>query len=81
MSLGKRFLRHPSVQRVLGRLAAAYLRLVRRTNRFEIHAGSAPPGGFDAWMDACTPLIAGMWHGQHIMMPVSYTHLTLPTKA
>lgn len=69
MSLGKRFLRHPLVQRSLGRLAASYLRLVRRTNRFEIHAGSAPPGGVDAWMDAHIPLIAGMWHGQHIMMP------------
>jgi lysophospholipid acyltransferase (LPLAT)-like uncharacterized protein len=69
MSLGKRLLRHPTVQRVLGRAAASYLRLVRRTNRFEIHAGSAPPGGVDAWMDAHVPLIAGMWHGQHIMMP------------
>jgi lysophospholipid acyltransferase (LPLAT)-like uncharacterized protein len=70
MSLGKRFLRHPPVQRVLGRLAAAYLRLVRLTNRFEIHAGGAHPGAADGWIDARTPLILGMWHGQHIMMPL-----------
>ncbi|MCJ2134699.1 lysophospholipid acyltransferase family protein [Methylobacterium sp. J-026] len=69
MSLGKRFLRHPVVQRALGRLAASYLRLVQRTNRFAIQAGGTPTGRVDAWMDARTPLIAGMWHGQHIMMP------------
>jgi hypothetical protein len=70
MNLGKRLLRLPTVQRVLGHLAAAYLRLVRLTNRFEVHAGEAAPGAADAWIDARTPLIAGMWHGQHIMMPL-----------
>ncbi|MDP4004067.1 lysophospholipid acyltransferase family protein [Methylobacterium sp. NEAU K] len=69
MSLGKRILRHRAVQRVLGRVAAAYLRLVRVTNRFEMHAGAAGPGAADRWIDAQLPLIAGMWHGQHIMMP------------
>jgi lysophospholipid acyltransferase (LPLAT)-like uncharacterized protein len=69
MSLGKRFLRHPPVQRVLGRVAAAYLRLVQATNRFDVHAAGAGPGGADAWLDARLPVIAGMWHGQHIMMP------------
>ena len=70
MSLGKRLLRNPPVQRLLGRLAAAYLRLVRLTNRFEIHTGEAPAGAADGWIDARTPLILGMWHGQHIMMPL-----------
>lgn len=70
MSFGKRLLRQPAVQRLLGRLAAAYLRLVQRTNRFVIQAGSASPDEADAWIDARTPLIAGMWHGQHIMMPM-----------
>ena len=69
MSLGKRFLRHPAVQQALGRLAAAYLRLVQATNRFEVHAAGAGPASVDVWMDARLPLIAGMWHGQHIMMP------------
>ena len=69
MSLGKRILRHPAVQRVLGRLAAGYLRLVQATNRFEVHADAAGPGAADGWIDAQVPLIAGMWHGQHIMMP------------
>jgi lysophospholipid acyltransferase (LPLAT)-like uncharacterized protein len=70
MSLGKRFFRHPAVQRVLGRLAAAYLRLVRLTNRFEVHAHGAAAGDADGWIDARIPLILGMWHGQHIMMPL-----------
>lgn len=63
MSLLKRVLRNPALQRVLGHLAAGYLRLVRATNRFTIE-----PGGTDAWMDARVPFIAGMWHGQHIMV-------------
>ena len=70
MNLGKRFIRHPSVQGLLGRFAAGYLRLVRLTNRFEIHAGDASPGVADGWIDARKPLIIGMWHGQHIMMPL-----------
>lgn len=70
MSLGKRFLRQPGVQRLLGRFAAAYLRLVQRTNRFVIQAGGASAGQANAWIDAHTPMIAGMWHGQHIMMPL-----------
>ncbi len=70
MSLGKRFLRRPAVQRLLGRLAAAYLRLVRRTNRFTIQAGDVTARQANAWIDARTPLIIGMWHGQHIMMPL-----------
>lgn len=69
MNLGKRILRHPVVQGLLGRIAAAYLQLVRATNRFEVHAAGALPGDVDGWMDARLPLIAGMWHGQHIMMP------------
>jgi lysophospholipid acyltransferase (LPLAT)-like uncharacterized protein len=68
MSLGKRLLRHPAVQRALGRLAAAYLRLVQRTNRFEILASGAPAGAPYDWIDARMPLIFGMWHGQHIMV-------------
>ena len=70
MSLGKRFLRQPAVQRLLGRFAAAYLRLVQRTNPFVVQAGGVPAGQANAWIDAHTPMIAGMWHGQHIMMPL-----------
>lgn len=63
MSLGKRLLRHPLVQQALGRVAAGYLALVRRTNRFTV-----VPGDADPWLDAQSPFIAGMWHGQHIMV-------------
>lgn len=63
MSLGKRLIRHPAVQGALGRLAAGYLGLVRRTNRFTVE-----PAGADPWLDGLSPFIAGMWHGQHIMV-------------
>ncbi|MDP4023333.1 lysophospholipid acyltransferase family protein [Methylobacterium sp. NEAU 140] len=69
MSLAKRLLRQPPVPRILGRLAAAYLRLVRTTNRFTVEAGSAGAAATDAWLDARTPFIVGMWHGQHLMVP------------
>ena len=47
-------------------LAGGYLRLVRRTNRFTVEPANADP-----WLDgAVSPFIAGMWHGQHIMMLV-----------
>ncbi|MFD0936059.1 lysophospholipid acyltransferase family protein, partial [Methylobacterium trifolii] len=63
MSLVKRLSRTPAVQGALGRLAAGYLRLVRATNRFTVEPGEA-----DAWLDGLSPFIAGMWHGQHIMV-------------
>lgn len=63
MSLGKRIIRHPLVQQILGRAAAGYLALVRRTNRFTV-----VPADADPWLDAHSPFIAGMWHGQHIMV-------------
>ncbi|AWN35356.1 lysophospholipid acyltransferase family protein [Methylobacterium radiodurans] len=63
MSLLKRISRQPAVQTALGALAAAYLGFVRRTNRFTVE-----PAGGDAWIDGHRPFIAGMWHGQHIMV-------------
>jgi lysophospholipid acyltransferase (LPLAT)-like uncharacterized protein len=63
MSLVKRISRLPAIQRVLGHLAADYLRLVRRTNRFVVE-----PAAPDAWLDDLSPFIAGMWHGQHTMI-------------
>ncbi|MDR7039811.1 lysophospholipid acyltransferase (LPLAT)-like uncharacterized protein [Methylobacterium sp. BE186] len=65
MSLVKRISRLPAVQGALGHLAADYLRLVRATNRFTV----VPAEDTDAWIDRLTPFIAGMWHGQHIMVP------------
>lgn len=63
MSLLKRIGRLPAVQQSLGFLAGAYLRLVRRTNRFVVE-----PADPDPWLDGIGPFIAGMWHGQHTMI-------------
>ena len=63
MNLAKRILRLPAIQGLLGSLAAGYLGLVRRTNRFTVE-----PADTDAWLDPHTPFIAGMWHGQHTMV-------------
>ena len=63
MGLIKTIGRKPAVQSALGAFAAAYLGLVRRTNRFTVE-----PAQPDAWLDGLSPFIAAMWHGQHIMI-------------
>ncbi|GJD33646.1 lysophospholipid acyltransferase family protein [Methylobacterium aerolatum] len=73
MSVLKRFLRRPVVKQALGRLAAGYLRLVRATNRFTIEVGDGVSAGASdpwRWLDGHLPAITGMWHGQHIQMPM-----------
>jgi lysophospholipid acyltransferase (LPLAT)-like uncharacterized protein len=57
-------LKSPFVQSLVGKTLAAYLRLVRRTNRFVID----PPDIYDQ-VQPELPLIIAMWHGQHIMIP------------
>lgn len=52
------------VQAGLGRAAAGYLRLVRRTNRFVLD----PPDLHDR-VAPLKPFIVTFWHGQHFMMP------------
>ncbi|MBV8106569.1 MAG: lysophospholipid acyltransferase family protein [Hyphomicrobiales bacterium] len=51
-------------QGAIGFLLATYLRLVRRTSGF-----STFPEDLDEYSRGRTPLIAAMWHGQHLMMP------------
>ena len=51
-------------QEAVGFLLASYLRLVERTSRF-----TTVPDDLDAYIRGKTPLIAAMWHGQHLMMP------------
>lgn len=73
MSFLKRLLRQPLVKQGLGRLAANYLRLIEATNRFTYEAAACAPGDATAastWLDTQLPVIAGMWHGQHIFMPL-----------
>ena len=55
--------RKPAVQNGLGTVAASYLNLVRRTNRFIVE-----PALPDPWLDSLSPFIAAMWHGQHTMI-------------
>src|SRR4051794_31908526 len=61
----KSFGQSPWVQAQLGRLLAAYLRLVKRTNRFSVD----PPDLFER-LDADKPFICALWHGQHFMIPL-----------
>jgi hypothetical protein len=51
----------------LGSLFAIYLRIVRRTNRFQ-----REPADIDAAIAGQTPLIVAMWHGQHLMISFAW---------
>lgn len=64
MGVLKRIGRIPRVQRALGGLFAAYLRLVRRTSRVVIE-----PADAFARIEPLRPVIGAMWHGQHLMVP------------
>jgi lysophospholipid acyltransferase (LPLAT)-like uncharacterized protein len=63
----KRFWRMALVQESLAFLLVAYIRLVRRTNRFTVE----PPDA-DAMIAENAPLIVAMWHGQHFMMTFAW---------
>jgi lysophospholipid acyltransferase (LPLAT)-like uncharacterized protein len=63
----KRLGRMKFVQEALGFLLAAYIGLVRRTNRFTIE-----PPDLDAAIAGETPLIVAMWHGQHLMISFAW---------
>jgi lysophospholipid acyltransferase (LPLAT)-like uncharacterized protein len=63
-SLQKRIGRARLTQVTLGTLAAAYLRLVWKTSRFQLD----PPDLYEA-VEPDLPMILAMWHGQHFMTP------------
>jgi hypothetical protein len=54
-------------QEALGFFLAAYIWLVRRTNRFVIE-----PQDLDAFVAGQTPVIVAMWHGQHFMVSFAW---------
>jgi lysophospholipid acyltransferase (LPLAT)-like uncharacterized protein len=56
--------RSPAVQRMMGFVAAEYLRLVWRTNRLILE-----PANFYESVEPHLPIIVAMWHGQHFMVP------------
>ena len=64
----KRWGRGPVAHEVLGFLFAAYLRFVRRANRFV-----QEPADLDEFLARQTPFIVAMWHGQHLMIPYART--------
>ena len=59
----KRLGRSPRLQGLVGRIAVAYLRLVRATTRFVLE-----PPDFPARVGSQAPIIIAMWHGQHLMI-------------
>ena len=62
--MARRLGRSPFAQETIGFLLAAYLSVVRRTCR-----GTTAPADIEAFIAGQMPLIAAMWHGQHLMMP------------
>ena len=57
-------LRSRRVQRAVGFLAAEYLRLVWRTNKF-----SFDPSHVYELVEPAQPVILAFWHGQHLLTP------------
>jgi len=64
--MARRFGRSRFGQEAVGFLLAQYLRLVQTTSRF-----TTVPADLDAFIAGKTPLIAAMWHGQHLMTPLA----------
>jgi lysophospholipid acyltransferase (LPLAT)-like uncharacterized protein len=64
MSVLKRLVGSRPFQKAVGLMAAEYLRLVWVSTRFVIE----PPGIYARAL-AEAPLILGMWHGQHFLLP------------
>jgi len=64
MTLGKRLVGSRPFQRAVGIMAAEYLRLVWMTTRFTME-----PEGFVEGAKPNIPVIVGIWHGQHYLVP------------
>jgi lysophospholipid acyltransferase (LPLAT)-like uncharacterized protein len=64
MLSSRRIARSPAMQRLIGFLAAEYLRLVWWTSRLVLD----PADLYDR-VEADLPVIVAMWHGQHFMVP------------
>ncbi len=64
--MARRVGRSQWAQEAVGLLLAAYLGFVRRTSRF-----TTVPDDIDTYIQDDLPLIAAMWHGQHLMTPLA----------
>jgi lysophospholipid acyltransferase (LPLAT)-like uncharacterized protein len=70
MLSSRRIARSPAVQRLIGSVAAEYLRLVWHTNRLTIE-----PADIYQTVEPQQPVIIALWHGQHFMAPfISHGH-------
>lgn len=67
MRLSKRILKSELAQRALARLAAAYVRAVARTTRWQVEVEPA-----ERLLAAGESAIAAFWHGRLLMMPVAW---------
>ena len=70
MSLLKRLVGSPPVQKTVGIMAAEYLRLVWMTTRFAME-----PENFIEQAEADFPVIIGVWHGRHFLLPFLRAYL------
>jgi lysophospholipid acyltransferase (LPLAT)-like uncharacterized protein len=68
-ALRRRWKNKPWVRRIIGVLAAEYLRLVWNTSRFTME----PPNPYGMY-ETDQPVIIGMWHGQHFLVPFLRRH-------
>jgi hypothetical protein len=70
MLSSRQIARSPAVQRLIGSLAAEYLRLVWLTNRLTVE-----PADIYQTVEPQQPVIIALWHGQHFMAPfISHGH-------
>jgi lysophospholipid acyltransferase (LPLAT)-like uncharacterized protein len=74
--LVRNLLRSSRVQRAVGFLAAEYLRLVWRTNKF-----SFDPANIYELVEPTQPAIFAFWHGQHLLTPFIKTNESHRAKA
>jgi lysophospholipid acyltransferase (LPLAT)-like uncharacterized protein len=73
MSLLKRIVGSGPFQRTVGIVGAEYLRLVWMTTRFTME-----PEDFVAQAEAELPVIVGVWHGHHFLLPFLRRYLRRP---
>lgn len=71
MSLVKRLVGSRSFQKAVGVMAAEYLRLVWVTTGFTVE-----PEGILAQAEQDFPVILGVWHGQHYLLPFIRRYLS-----
>jgi lysophospholipid acyltransferase (LPLAT)-like uncharacterized protein len=64
MFSSRRLAQSPAVQKAIGIVVAEFLRLVWWTNRLVLE-----PADFYETVTPDMPIIVGMWHGQHFMVP------------